>query len=135
MATLQVSIVTPDGPVFNGEATMVNAVTKSGELGILPGHIPLVSPVDIDIVRIKDAEGKEHWIAVNGGFLETDGKEVNILAESSEADEDIELSRAERAKQRAEERLTHTQSNQEEMFRTQLALRRAINRINAASHR
>lgn len=135
MSTLKVSIVTPDGPVFNDEAQMVSAVTKSGELGILPGHIPLVSPIGIDIVRLKLVDGTEKWVTVNGGFLETDGNEVNILAETSEADEDIELSRAERAKSRAEERLIQTQSNHQEMIQAQLALRRAINRINAASHR
>ncbi|EUJ40387.1 F0F1 ATP synthase subunit epsilon [Listeria weihenstephanensis FSL R9-0317] len=104
MGILNVSIVTPDGPVFSGEANMVIARTKAGELGILPGHVPLVAPLKIDVVRLKN-DGKEEWVAVNGGFMEVNGEEVNILADTAEREEEIDIDRAEAARQRAEDEL------------------------------
>lgn len=105
MGSLNVSIVTPDGPVYEGVAQMVIARTKAGELGILPGHVPLVAPLKIDIVRLKVESGEE-WVAVNGGFMEVNGEEVNILADTAEREQDIDIDRAEKAKQRAEEELS-----------------------------
>lgn len=90
MGSLNVSIVTPDGPVYEGVAQMVIARTKAGELGILPGHVPLVAPLKIDIVRLKVESGEE-WVAVNGGFMEVNGEEVNILADTAEREQDIDI--------------------------------------------
>ena len=99
MAQMTVQIVTPDGLIYDHHAAFVSVKTIDGELGILPRHINTIAVLEVDQVKVRRVDDDKHidWIAVNGGFLETDGKEVNILAESSEADEDIELSRAERA--------------------------------------
>ncbi|EGH8248179.1 F0F1 ATP synthase subunit epsilon [Listeria monocytogenes] len=133
MGSLNVSIVTPDGPVYEGVVQMVIARTKAGELGILPGHVPLVAPLKIDIVRLKVESGEE-WVAVNGGFMEVNGEEVNILADTAEREQDIDIDRAEKAKQRAEEELSRAKEQKVDEVLAQLALQRAINRIHAKEH-
>lgn len=133
MGSLNVSIVTPDEPVYEGVAQMVIARTKAGELGILPYHVPLVAPLKIDIVRLKVESGEE-WVAVNGGFMEVNGEEVNILADTAEREQDIDIDRAEKAKQRAEEELSRAKEQKVDEVLAQLALQRAINRIHAKEH-
>ncbi|MBC1922616.1 F0F1 ATP synthase subunit epsilon [Listeria grayi] len=134
MSSLNVSIVTPDGPVYEGNANMVIARTKAGELGILHGHVPLVAPLNIDIVRIK-LEDSEEWVAVNGGFMEVNGEEVNILADTAEREQDIDINRAKKAKERAEQELQLAKDQKVDELMAELALRRAINRIQAKNHR
>lgn len=134
MSSLNVNIVTPDGPVYEGNANMVIARTKAGELGILYGHVPLVAPLNIDIVRIK-LDDKEEWVAVNGGFMEVNGEEVNILADTAEREQDIDINRAEKAKERAEDELQLAKEQKIDQLRAELALQRAINRIHTKNHR
>src|SRR5690625_5880383 len=83
MEALKVSVVTPDGPVLEEEYEMVSCKAEDGELGILPGHIPLVAPLDIGAVRLKNGDEQE-LIAVNGGFLEGRPDKVTILAQYAE---------------------------------------------------
>jgi F-type H+-transporting ATPase subunit epsilon len=130
MKTIKVSVVTPDGPVYEADVEMVSTKAKSGELGILPGHIPLVAPLEISAVRLKK-EGKTEYIAVSGGFLEVRPDKVTILAQAAERAEDIDVTRAKAAKERAERRL---QSKQDDIDfkRAEMALKRAINRLNVA---
>ncbi|WP_050616587.1 F0F1 ATP synthase subunit epsilon [Bacillus testis] len=128
MKTVEVSVVTPDGPVFNGEAEMVSTKAKSGELGILPGHIAMVAPLEIGAVRIKQG-GKTEFVAVSGGFLEVRPDKVTILAQTAELAENIDIARAMAAKSRAEH-LLHDQQRNVDAKRAELALKRAINRIN-----
>ncbi|WP_121641371.1 F0F1 ATP synthase subunit epsilon [Virgibacillus sp. Bac330] len=127
MKTLTVSVVTPDGPVLEDSYEMVSCKAESGELGILPGHIPLVAPLSINVVRLK-RENHVDKLAVNGGFMEVRPDKVTILAQSAEKPSDIDIDRAERAKERAERRL---QSKQDDIdtLRAELALKRAINRL------
>ena len=127
MKTVEVSVVTPDGPIYNGEAEMVSTKAKSGELGILPNHIPMVAPLQIGAVRIKK-DGKTEFVAVSGGFLEVRPDKITILAQAAELAETIDLARANAAKLRAERRLQDKQDNVDHK-RAELALKRAINRI------
>ena len=127
MKTVEVSVVTPDGPIYNGEAEMVSTKAKSGELGILPNHIPMVAPLQIGAVRIKK-DGKTEFVAVSGGFLEVRPDKITILAQAAELAETIDLARANAAKLRAERRL-HDKQNNVDHKRAELALKRAINRI------
>ncbi|BDH60628.1 ATP synthase F0F1 subunit epsilon [Ureibacillus massiliensis 4400831 = CIP 108448 = CCUG 49529] len=129
MKTVQVNIVTPDGPVYDSEVAMVIAKTISGEIGVLPGHIPLVSPLSIGGVELKDANGKSEFVAVSGGFIEVRPEKVSILAPSAEVASSIDLARAQEAKARAEERLK-MKNDEIDFQRAELALRRAMNRIN-----
>ena len=69
MKTLKVNIVTPDGPVYDADIEMVSVRAESGELGILPGHIPTVAPLKIAAVRLKK-DGQTELVAVSGGIVE-----------------------------------------------------------------
>lgn len=133
MNVMKVSIVTPDGPVYDSEVEMVSTKAETGELGILPGHIPLVAPLQIGAVRLKNGNHTE-FVAVSGGFLEVRPEEVTILAQSAERAENIDLARAQAAKKRAEQRLENRQDDID-FKRAQLALQRAVNRIEIAQHR
>ncbi|WP_238590864.1 F0F1 ATP synthase subunit epsilon [Paenibacillus beijingensis] len=127
MSTLLLEVVTPERKVYAEDVNMVIVKGSEGELGILPNHIPLVTPLKIAPVRVKKS-GKEDIIAVSGGFVEVRKDKVVILAESAELAADIDLDRAVLAKQRAEQRLEGKQHDID-VRRAELALQRANNRI------
>jgi len=127
LKTLTVSVVTPDGPVLEDQFDMVSCKAESGELGILPNHIPLVAPLSISAVRLK-RESKVEKLAITGGFLEVRPDKVTILAQSAEKPENIDIQRAREAKQRAESRL-QAQQDHIDFHRAELALKRAMNRL------
>ena len=98
MATQQVELVAVDRLVWQGEAEVVNARTLDGEIGILPNHAPLLGVLaDGHAVRIELEGGEEISVAAHGGFISVSNNEVQILVESGElADEiDVEAARAE----------------------------------------
>lgn len=128
MKTMKVSVVTPDGPVYESNVEMVSAKAQSGELGILPGHIPMVAPLRISAIRMKSG-GKTEFVAVSGGLLEVRPDQVTILAQSAEKSESIDVERALRAKERAEQRLREQKQENVDFKRAEMALQRAINRI------
>lgn len=128
MKTMKVSVVTPDGPVYEADVDSIIAKATSGELGILPDHIPLVAPLEISAVRmLKD--GKEELVAVSGGFLEVRPEQVTILAQSAERSSDIDVERALKAKERAEQRMQQQHQEHIDFKRAELALQRAVNRL------
>jgi len=127
LKTLTVSVVTPDGPVLEDTYDMVSCVAENGELGILPGHIPLVAPLTISAIRLKREDSTEQ-IAVNGGFLEVRPDKVTILAQSAEKPADIDVERAKEAKARAEQRL-QSEEDHIDFKRAELALKKAMNRL------
>ncbi|MEH6943412.1 F0F1 ATP synthase subunit epsilon [Bacillus sp. JJ722] len=127
MKTIEVNVVTPNGPVYSGEVEMVSTKAQSGELGILPGHIPMVAPLRIGAVRLKK-DGKTEFVAVSGGFLEVRPDKITILAQTAELADHIDLARAISARDRAERRVQDKQDNVDSK-RAELALKRAINRI------
>jgi len=128
MPTLTVNIVTPDGPVYDGQVEMVIAKTVTGEVGILPGHIPMVAPLEIGAVKLK-RDGKVEYVAISGGFVEVRPQQVSVLTPSAELAESIDAARAKEALRRAEERMQSKQDNVD-FKRAELALQRAMNRIN-----
>ncbi|MFQ6319045.1 F0F1 ATP synthase subunit epsilon [Bacillus halotolerans] len=130
MKTVQVNIVTPDGPVYDANIEMVSVRAESGDLGILPGHIPTVAPLIIGAVRLKK-DGQTELVAVSGGFIEVRPDQVTILAQTAETAEGIDKERAEAARQRAQERL-NSQSDDTDIRRAELALQRALNRLDVA---
>lgn len=131
MKTLTVSVVTPDGPVMEDEQyEMVVCKAEDGELGILPNHIPLVAPLTISAVRLKKAN-KADKLAITGGMVEVRPDKVTILAQSAEKPGDIDIERAKAAKERAERRLQAQQDNID-YHRADLALKRAMNRLDIA---
>jgi len=101
VAKLHVGILTVEGVRFNGEADFVVAPGSQGELGILPRHIPLLTPLKAGAVKVRNAN-EEQFFFVSGGFLEVRPDQVTILADSAERAEDIDESRAEEARRRAQ---------------------------------
>ena len=129
MNTLHVNVVTPDGAAYEGEARMVVAKSVTGELGILPKHIPMVTPLDISVLKLRHEDGGRTLIAISGGFMEVRPDTVTILAETAEMADKIDYDRASAAKVRAERRLQDTKLSDLEFRRAELALKKAINRL------
>ena len=129
MNTLHVNVVTPDGAAYEGEARMVIAKSVTGEIGILPKHIPMVTPLDISILKLRHEDGGRTLIALSGGFMEVRPDTVTILAETAEMADKIDYDRASAAKVRAERRLQDTKLSELEFRRAELALKKAINRL------
>lgn len=128
MKTTIVNIVTPDGPVYDSEVSMVSVRTTSGEMGILPGHIPTVAPLKVGVVRLKKGNTTD-LVAVSGGFVEIRPDKVTILSPSAEIAASIDLGRAKEALARAEQRMA-SKEEQADFKRAELSLNRAMNRIN-----
>ncbi|MGZ0051741.1 F0F1 ATP synthase subunit epsilon [Brevibacillus gelatini] len=128
MSKMTVEVVTPERVVYSGQAEMVIARGVQGDLGILPNHMPLVSPLKIAPVRIKTEGDKEVKMAVSGGFLEVRGDKVTILAETAELPGDIDVERAKAAKARAEKRLAEKYAELD-VQRAERALQRAMARL------
>jgi F-type H+-transporting ATPase subunit epsilon len=127
MSTFLLEIVTPERKVFAQDVDMIVAKGAEGELGILPNHIPLVTPLKVAPITVKQ-KGKNAYIAVNGGFMEVRKGTVVILAESAELPEQIDIERAKSSKERAEKRLSSKQ-DEIDFRRAEAALQRAMNRI------
>lgn len=128
MSKMTVEVVTPERVVYSGQAEMVIARGVVGDLGILPNHMPLVSPLKTAPVRIKTEGEKEEKLAVSGGFMEVRGDKVTILAETAELPGDIDVERAKAAKERAEKRLAEKYPDID-FQRAERALQRALARI------
>jgi len=127
MSTLRLEIVTPERTVYDKDVNMVVARGVDGDLGIMPHHIPLVTPLKIAPVKAKIGNNDE-FIAVHGGFMEVRKDKVVILAESAELGSDIDVHRAQQAKERAQDRLNHKQTEVDHK-RAEAALQRALTRI------
>jgi len=105
MATLQVDVVSAEEAIFAGEAKFVALPGEAGELGILPGHTPLISRIRPGTVKIVRADGAEENIFVAGGILEVQPGMVTVLADTAIRAADLDEARAVAAREKAEEAL------------------------------
>lgn len=128
MNKLSLKIVTPSRIMYDGEAEMVIMRTKVGDIGIMVGHQPLVTVLDYGVLKLKISENEEKRAAVLGGFVEVDGEGVNILTDIAEWSDEIDKVRAEKAKERAERRLSE-KSDGLDVVRAENALKRAMVRL------
>ncbi len=127
----QVEIITPDRIFHTGEATMIEFNTAAGEIGVYKKHIPTTTVLAPGVVRIK-MDGEEDVVAaVHSGFAEILPDKVTLLAEIAEWPDEIDKSRAEAAKARAEERLAN-KTEAIDVKRAEFALRKALVRIDLA---
>src|SRR6476646_10671671 len=107
MATLQVSVVSAEGSIFEGEAKFVALPGESGELGILPRHTPLITRIKPGAVRIERADtGEEEFVFVAGGILEVQPDRVTVLADTAIRGKDLDEAKASEAKKAAEAALS-----------------------------
>jgi len=131
MATIHVDIVSAEGEIFSGEAKMVYAPARMGEVGIAPRHAPLLTALKPGEVRVEDTEGKEHFFYVTGGMLEIQPHLVTVLADTALRGEQLDEAAALKAQQDAEEAL-HGASEETDLARAQLELAEARARYRAA---
>ncbi len=127
--TIQLEIVTPERQVVDDVAEEVTIPGKSGYLGVLPGHAPLITELAVGQISYKTA-GQVKRLAVAWGFAEVLPEKVTILAETAEKSEEIDVARAEAAKQRAETELS--KAGVEGNAEAQAALDRAKARLEVA---
>ena len=120
-------IITPDRVFYEGEAAMVEFNTTEGEIGVYKMHVPTTVIVSPGVLTITEAEGQKH-AALHAGFAEILPEKVTILAEIIEWPEEIDQDRADRAKERAEERL-RSKTPETDILRAETALQRALARI------
>jgi F-type H+-transporting ATPase subunit epsilon len=133
VSTFLLEIVTPERKVYAEQVSMIVVKGVAGELGILPHHIPLVTPLKIAPVHIKQGS-TDLYVAVSGGFMEVGKDKVIILAESAELPGDIDVERAKNAKVRAEGRL-NDKAEHIDFHRAELAMKKALMRINVGENR
>ena len=132
-ATIRLDIVTAERVVFSEEVDIVIAPGVEGELGILPHHANLMTILRPGELRVRRA-GEEVCMAISGGFLEVRPDRVIVLADAAERDEEIDLARAEEAKSRAQERLSH-RTPEIDVARAEAALVRSMVRLKVAQRR
>ena len=137
MATIKLEIVSPDRVVYAADIDMLIARSTGGEIGILPKHIPLVAGLEPHAMKIH-VDAKEQLIPVAGGFMEVTPDKITVLATAAEEPIDIDINRAQRAYDRAQERLQKLREDPEAQAsiideqRASLALKRAAARLQTA---
>lgn len=129
--TINLKIVTPEKVLIEKPIEALYSRAKDGEFGILPGHISYMTPLDIGVTRFI-VNGETEFVSTIGGLLEVKDNEIVILSNAAELGEQIDLTRARAAKERAETRLG-TAKGDVDASRAQIALAKAITRIKAAS--
>jgi F-type H+-transporting ATPase subunit epsilon len=113
MATIKVDVVSAEEQIFSGQARFVALPGEAGELGILPGHTPLITRIRPGAVRIEAESGEEEFVFVAGGILEVQPGAVTVLADTAIRGKDLDEAKAEQARKRAEEALQNSGSNLE----------------------
>lgn len=128
--TFQLEIVTPEKLVVKDQAEEMQIPGKNGYLGILPGHAPLITELSVGEISYRQG-AQTHFLAVAWGFAEVLPDRVTILAETAERADEIDVQRAQEAKQRAEERLQGGKT-ETDYDRAQSSLQRAETRLDVA---
>jgi len=128
---ITLEVVTPEKMVFSGKVDEVTIPGTEGEFGVLRGHEPFLTSVDIGELYFL-AGGKKTYYAVNTGYAEVTGSRITILIETAERADAIDKDRATRAKEKAAASLAQLNKDHDDFEKMRLALTRAINRISVA---
>lgn len=131
--TFNLQIISPTRIFFDGAAEMVEMKTTEGEIGVLAGHIPLTVILEPGILKIRQEDGVRE-AALHDGFVEIRKDRVTVLAESCEWPDEIDVDRAKEAKERAENRIKSGRQ-EVDMLRAELALKKALTRIDLAGRK
>jgi F-type H+-transporting ATPase subunit epsilon len=111
MSTIQVEVVSAEESIFSGQAKFVALPGEAGELGILPGHVPLITRIKPGAVRIEKADGDEEFVFVAGGILEVQPKLVTVLSDTAIRGHDLDEAKANEARKAAQEALKNASSD------------------------
>lgn len=128
--TIHLDVITPDTAVLSEDVTFVSCRALDGELGILPNHAPLIASLRIWPLAY-DKDGQRQHITVNAGFLEVNKNTITVVTPAAEKPSDIDVQRAQAAKERAEKRL-QDKNGDIDVARAEAALQRALHRLEVA---
>ena len=103
--TIRIEVVSSEKSLYSGEAALVVAPCEAGEVGILPGHAPLLARVKPGVLKINLPDGGEEFIYVSGGVLEAQPDKITVLADVAERGEALDEARAQEARRAAEEKI------------------------------
>jgi len=129
MAEINLEIITPEKIIYKDSVDSITVPGTKGMFQVLKDHAPLMSTIEIGVITLKKNDKNTHFTTA-GGTIEVLNNNVMILADSVEVVGDIDIERAEHAKTRAEENLKN-KKEEIDFVRAELALKRAVNRINA----
>ncbi len=129
---IQLDVVTPQKLAYSEKVDLIEGPAIDGLIGILPDHAPLVTAMKIGVVRVVK-DGEEIQIAISDGFMEVRPKRINLVVRTAELPEEIDIDRAQAARERAEEKLEKDKDNID-FARAEAAYDRAKARLKAAGH-
>ncbi|MBA2503345.1 MAG: F0F1 ATP synthase subunit epsilon [Pyrinomonadaceae bacterium] len=129
---IQLEVITPERRALAETVESVTVPGLAGEIGILPGHTPLISQLQTGVLSFV-AGGAAQRLHVSGGFVEVSADRVTVLAERAERPDEIDPSRARQAREQAERVLSAANSSDEEMEEARLQLERATIRLQLAA--
>jgi F-type H+-transporting ATPase subunit epsilon len=133
MNTFHLQIVTPDGLMYDGQVERLLVRTTEGDVGILSGHADYVTPLDTGLARVTMVGGDTKNAACSGGLLSVKGGITRLVANTFEWAEDIDVERAVRAKERAEQRIKEASDYEEKA--AEIKLKRALTRIRVGEYK
>ena len=125
---IHVDVVSVEGEIFSGSASIVFAPAEMGEIGIMPRHAPLLTRLKPGNLRIRDEDDNEEQVFVSGGLLEVQPHLITVMADTAERAEDIDEAEAEKAKERAEQAVSEAE-DKIDLERAQLELTEAAARL------
>lgn len=111
MSSIQVDVVSAEESIFSGLAKFVALPGEAGELGILPGHIPLITRIKPGAVRIEKADGGEEFVFVAGGILEVQPRHITVLSDTAIRGKDLDEAKASEARKAAEEAVKNAKND------------------------
>ena len=124
-------VVSPENIVYSGEADMVVALGVEGELGIMPQHIPIVTPLALGELRIFNG-GQREFVAVLGGYLEFRENKLTILADAAELSHEIDIARAEAKRLAREHEIAEAKASGKMLLEAEVSLKKALVRLRVA---
>jgi F-type H+-transporting ATPase subunit epsilon len=130
--TFNLEVITPDRSAVTEEVTALQVTASDGLMGIWANHAPLIAMLATGELHCTDSKGKQKNLAVGEGFVEVLQNNVKVLCDFAEFDEEIDLDRAQKALDRAKERLKHRTDSEIDEIRAEAALRRAMVRLKLA---
>ena len=129
---LELEVVTPERRVLGESVNSVTVPGRGGELGILPGHAPLISELQTGVLTYTE-DGSTFQLHVSGGFVEVNGDRVSVLAEIAERPEEIDAARARLAREHVEKQLSSWSGAEEDFEKARAKLERSMVRLQLAS--
>ncbi|MFW6386355.1 MAG: F0F1 ATP synthase subunit epsilon [Bacillota bacterium] len=130
---IHLEVVTPERVTYSDDIIFLEAPAEDGLIGILPNHAPLVTALDIGTLLVRKDVEDEFLLPISEGFMEVKPDQINVVVRTAELPSEIDVERAERAKERAQERL-EKDSDKINYVRAEASLERALARLRAAEH-